>query len=186
MLPIAVQPSISTIHCKCLYSLANPVLPFPMFCSPNNSPTPSCPCALRSHGCHPEQSEGSAFLLFIRLARLPSFGPSLGRSAAYPEHRRPTNPFIIRTYGKCASNSFRIRTYKTQDLKPFRIRTYKKTGVGGRISSETATLGCRPSKSSGAGPCSAGTVAPQPPKCQNHVCCRNRDNTGNISAPVGV
>ncbi len=102
-----------------------------MFSSPNTSPTPSCPRAFRSNRCHPEQSEGSAFLLFLRLAPLPSFTPSLGRSPVYTEPRRATNPFIIRTYGKCAPNPFRIRTYKTQDLKPFRIRTYKKTGGEG-------------------------------------------------------
>jgi hypothetical protein len=28
---IAIQPSISTIPCKCLYSIANPMLPSPMF-----------------------------------------------------------------------------------------------------------------------------------------------------------
>jgi len=128
---IAVRPPISTIHCKYLYSLANPMLPFPMFCSPNTSPTRSCPRSLRSAGCHPEKREGSAFLPFFRLAPLLSFTPSPGWSAAYPEPRRSTKPFIIRTSEKHVPNPFRIRTSKTQDLKPFRIRTYKKTGVGG-------------------------------------------------------
>jgi hypothetical protein len=162
------------------------MLPFPMFCSPNTSPTPPCPRALRSDACHPEQSEGSAFLPFLRLAPPRSSTPSLGGPLVYTGPRRTTNPFIIRTYGKCAPNSFRISTYKTQDLKPFRIRTYKKNGGRGRIPSGTADLGCRPSKSSEAGPCSAGTVAPHPAKCQNHNCCRNRGSTGNISAPCGV
>jgi hypothetical protein len=128
---IAVQPPISTIHCKCLYSLANAVLALPMFSSPNNSPTHSCPCALRSHGCHPRQRAGSAFLPSFRLAPFLSFTPSPGRSLVCTEPRRATNPFVIRTYGKCAPNPFRIRTSKTQDLKSFIIRTYKKTGGGG-------------------------------------------------------
>jgi hypothetical protein len=124
---MAVQPPISSIPCKYLYSLANPVLPFPMFSSTNTSPALPCPRALRPHGSHPEQREGSAFLPFSRLTTLPSFAQSLERSLA-------TNPFIIRTYGKRAPNLFRIRTYKTQDLKSFRIRTYKKHRGGGRPS----------------------------------------------------
>ena len=107
---MAVQPPISTIPCIYLYSLANPVLAFPMFSSPNTSPALSCPRAFRPRGRHPEHREGIAFLPFFRLATLPSFAPSLERSLA-------TNPFIIRTYGNYASNPFRIRTYKTQDLK---------------------------------------------------------------------
>ncbi len=38
--------------------------------------------------------------------------------------------FVIRTYGKSASNSCRIRTSKTQDLKPFRMNTSEKTPGG--------------------------------------------------------
>src|SRR4029077_3051444 len=130
-------------------------LAFPMFSSPNTSPTPSCPRTLCSNECHPEQSEGSAFLPFFRLAPPRSSTSSLGRSLVYPEPRRATNPFVIRTYGKCAHNSFRIRTSKTQELKPFRIRTYKKTGGEGRIPRVgQANLGCRASESLGAGPCS--------------------------------
>jgi hypothetical protein len=93
-------PPISIIHCKYLYPLANPMLPFPMFSSPNISSTHSCPSALRPDECHPEQREGSAFLLFLRLAPLPSFTLSLARSLVYTEPRRATNPFIIRTYKK--------------------------------------------------------------------------------------
>jgi hypothetical protein len=93
------------------------MLPFPMFSSPNTSPTSPCPRAFRSDRCHPEQREGSAFLLFLRLAPLPSFTPSLGRSLVYTEPRRATNPFIIRTYKK-------------------------NQGGGGRIPSETVILGC--------------------------------------------
>jgi hypothetical protein len=168
VLPIAVQPSISIIHCKSIYSLANPVLPFPMFCSPNNFPTPSCPRALRSDGCHPEQTEGSAFLLFLRLAPLPSSTPNLGRSLVYPEPRRAANPFIIRTSGKCAPNPFRIRTYKTQDLKPFRIRTYKKTGVGGtHFKHETHSPPSHPLQ---AAPC-GGSIKNQTSKSQNGGDC---------------
>jgi hypothetical protein len=39
--------------------------------------------------------------------------------------------FVIRTYGKSASNSCRIRTSKTQDLKPFRMNTSEKPPPGG-------------------------------------------------------
>ena len=164
MLPIAVQPSISTIHCKCLYSLANPVLAFPMFSSPNTSPTPSCPRTLCSNECHPEQSEGSAFLLFIRLARLPSFGPSLGRSLVCTEPRRATNPFVI--------------------------RTYEKTGVGGRIPSETSQSWLslfqvprgrtmlRRYRCTAAGKVPESLLLLRSATCWCH--------TGNISAPGGV
>ena len=103
----AVQPSFSTVPCKYLYSLANPVLPFLVFYSPI-APQPS-----RSHG----------------------FSPS-SNSASLPASLRAIS-FRIRTSEKLACNSRRIRTYKTQDLKPFRIRTYKKTGGGGPLNPET-------------------------------------------------
>src|SRR5208282_2693009 len=70
----------------------------------------------RRPACHPERSEGPAFL-----SPAPSFAPI---------------PFRIRTYAKSARNPFRIRTSKTKDLKAFRIRTYEKTpgGEGGGAS----------------------------------------------------
>jgi len=89
-------------------------------------------------GCHPESSEGSAFL--CRLSPLPrraypaKGNPIPGSSRILPlvtGHQPPvTNLFRIRTYTKSPDNSNRIRTSKTQDLKPFRIRTYKKTRGG--------------------------------------------------------
>jgi hypothetical protein len=89
-------------------------------------------------GCHPESSEGSAFL--CPLSRLPRQAPpakgdpSAASSLILPlaaSHQPPvTNFFRIRTYTKSPDNSNRIRTSKTQDLKPFRIRTYKKTRGG--------------------------------------------------------
>jgi hypothetical protein len=62
---MTVQPPISTIPCKILYSLANPMLPFPMFSSPAASPTIRSPRPRPPHSnrCHPERSEGSAFCL---------------------------------------------------------------------------------------------------------------------------
>ena len=78
-----------------------------MFCSPPTSPLTWSPRTrpLHSNPCHPERSEGAAFLPLLA-----------------------TKSFRIRTSKKCARNPFRIRTSKTQDLKPFRMNTYKKTG----------------------------------------------------------
>jgi hypothetical protein len=61
---MSVQPPISTIPCKILYLLANPVLPFPMFSSPAASPTNRSlrPRPSRSHRCHPERSEASCLV----------------------------------------------------------------------------------------------------------------------------
>jgi len=94
------------------------------FCPPT---TPSA--CLRSHSvhsnwCHPECSEGSAFV---------SLFPARHSSLA-------TNVFRIRTSAKLACNPFRIHTSKTQDLNPFRIRTYEKTPGGG--AGGTAIPGC--------------------------------------------
>src|SRR4029077_20918345 len=79
-------------------------------------------------GCHPERSEGSAFLST-------SFVSSLRNLQTFQHSSLPTVPraipFRIRTSEKRACNPFRIRTSKTLDLKSFRIRTYKKTGGGG-------------------------------------------------------
>jgi len=70
---IAVQPPFSTIPCKILYFLANPVLPFLMFSSPstpsaNRSPAPH---STHSNRCHPEHSEGSAFLFLLASCHSP-------------------------------------------------------------------------------------------------------------------
>ena len=64
-LKTTIQPSFSTIPCKILYLLANPVLPFPMFSSQSTSPTSRSPLLhpSTSNLCHPERSEGSAFRL---------------------------------------------------------------------------------------------------------------------------
>jgi len=48
--------------------------------------------------------------------------------------------FVIRTYGKSASNSCRIRTSKTQDLKPFRMNTSEKTPRGVPPSSQNPSV----------------------------------------------
>ena len=69
--------------------------------------------------CHPERSEGSAFLLRVA-------------SPAINHRPRIAKPLRIRTYEKPAPNPFRIRTSKTQDLKPFRMNTYEKRGRGDR------------------------------------------------------
>src|SRR4029077_7789858 len=115
-LETTIQPRNSTIPCKTLYLLANPVVPFPMFSSPSTSATNRSPRLrpLHSNGCHLEQSEGSASIFHLA-ARHPPLA---------------TIPFRIHTYEKCTPNSFRIRTSKTQDLKPFRIRTYEKPPGG--------------------------------------------------------
>jgi hypothetical protein len=75
MLLMSVQPPISTIPCKILYLVANPVLPFPMFSSPAASPTNRSlrPRPSHSHPCHPKHSEGFAF----PRPTWPSLGPLL-------------------------------------------------------------------------------------------------------------
>src|ERR1700731_4052227 len=74
--------------------------------------------------CHPERSEGSAFL-----------SPSKCSAAASAPHLFllspfSSNPFRIRTSAKRARNPFTMNTSKTKDLKPFRMNTYEKKGEG--------------------------------------------------------
>jgi hypothetical protein len=111
--------ALSPMRCSCG---ASAPCPLPRLCSGGACPARSSPrrCAIFFR-CHPERSEGSAFL--CSLATRPLFTPSLEGSLA-------TIPFKIRTYEKSARNPFRIRTSKTQDLKSFRIRTYGKTPRG--------------------------------------------------------
>jgi len=110
--------------------------------------------------CHPERSEGSAFLPSgsprvhpaPRTARprlLPESATSLpltsvcsvpsalkspfapsAQSKFLSHPHLSPNSFVIRTSEIRPCNPCRIRTSKTQDLKSFRIRTYKKTGEG--------------------------------------------------------
>ncbi len=110
---MTVQPPISTIHCNSLYSLANLVLPSPMF-SPSSRPLTAL---------SPDFSYRSAF------------SPCAFSSGSPFKYSPPSlsNLFRIRTYEKLVRNPFRIRTYKTQDLKPFRMNTYKKTGGVGSL-----------------------------------------------------
>jgi hypothetical protein len=115
-------------------------------------------------GCHPERSEGSAFLscfspslrhhhsLPLPLTSVNSV-PSVLKSPHHPathrphhrllsttHHSLPTISLRIRTYEKRARNPFGIRTSKTQDLKSFRIRTYEKTPGGSHLSSQKPPL----------------------------------------------
>jgi hypothetical protein len=75
MLLTSIQPPISTIPCKIVYSLANPMLLFPMFSSPADSPTNRSlrPRPSHSNRCHPERSEGSAFLSCLDTRHSPLF-----------------------------------------------------------------------------------------------------------------
>ena len=84
---IAVQPPISIIPCKIVYFLANSVLPFLMFSSPAASPTnrSPLPCLLNSNRCHPERSEGSAFLFCLDTRHSPLFMQKV-RINIIPQH----------------------------------------------------------------------------------------------------
>jgi len=145
MLLMPVQPPISTIPCKILYLLANPVLPFPVFSSPAASPTNRSrgPRPPHSNPCHPEHSEGSCLVrplapiapfeqsLLCRRPFLLAVGCELSTVNCHPS--QITKSFTFRTYAKRTRNSRRIRTSKTQHLKPFRMNTYKKTGRGAPV-----------------------------------------------------
>ena len=109
---MTVQPSISTVPWKTLYSLANLMLPFSMF-----------------------RSRHSSLFLDLPAESPRSFFPSYRRPRTSQLSNLPTLLraifFRIRTSEKHAPNPFRIRTSKTQDLKPFGMNTYEKTRGGG-------------------------------------------------------
>jgi len=120
---MSVQPPISTIPCKILYLLANPVLPFLMFSSPTASPTnPSLrPRPSHSNRCHPERSEGSAFLFSpIRALSVSAFSsPDVSSfnfrlSTACPEHSRRVNSL----FNSCPFN-FEVSTVNCLPVSPF-------------------------------------------------------------------
>jgi hypothetical protein len=145
-LKTTIQPSFSTIPCKILYLLANPVLLFSMLCTQSTSPTNRSPLPrpFHSNRCHPGRSEVSAFRLAPLRAlslnafnscspfpfNIPTFKPS--NLQLTPFSCDPVvNPFPIRTSAKRACNPCRMRSFKIQDLKPFRMCSYEKTGEGG-------------------------------------------------------
>jgi len=140
MLLIPVQPSISTIPCKILYSLANPMLLFPMFLtlSPEDSasPEPGSPASL------PRATERSRRDNFSSLSPFPA---TLTSSVKH-------NSFVCHSYRKHRGwgyilpsefFSFRNRTTRhsllvypeasrraTISSIVFRIRTYRKSRGG--------------------------------------------------------
>jgi hypothetical protein len=117
MLLMSVQPPISTIPCKILYLLANPVLPFPMFSSPAASPTNRSlhPRPSHSNRCHPERSEGSAF---PRPAR-PSLSPLLFTPSTFSLFLSP--PLFSYSYALFCHNEndnlFAFRRFRTLSQK---------------------------------------------------------------------
>jgi hypothetical protein len=147
--------SSSDLCALCVSAFSSPS----SFCSGGSSePFPGAFASAPS-GCHPERSEGSAFLfslsafspatpvrtrrncrkpfLFMHLLHNSRTPRGWGRhSLAFSTAFSPTGaiPLIIRTYEKTAPNLFGMRTSQTQGLKPLRICTYKKTqGDGGLI-----------------------------------------------------
>jgi len=120
---MSVQPPISTIPCKILYLLANPMLFFPMFSSPAASPTSRSrgPRPFHSNGCHPERSEGSAFLFSpIRALSVSAFSsPDVSSfhfklSAACPKRSRRANSL----FNSCPFN-FDLSTVNRLPVSPF-------------------------------------------------------------------
>src|SRR5579859_6272286 len=140
----AIQPPISTIPCKRLYSSANVMLPFPMLTlkkSQNRNEGSLEGLRPRRHISHPAPCRlCTGGPLEARLSAIPV--AALGHARTIAQRKRLSLPpstsyqsqisksFGIRTSTKCVRNSFRIRTSKTQDLKSFRIRTYEKRGEG--------------------------------------------------------
>jgi len=97
--------------------------------------------------CHPERSEGSAFLRRLsspqfRLSDCPlsavSSQPQSSSAPLLPPSTLSfrlstvsvTKSFTIRTHAKHTRNLFTMNTSKTKDLKPCRMNTYKKRGEG--------------------------------------------------------
>src|SRR6476661_3632795 len=116
---------------------------------------PLGPSFLLAPGCHPERSEGSAFLRVAlhemritdlspsRFSNIPTFkhfNAPLLQITSHQSHF--SNSFTIRTYAKPTCNPFRIRTSKTQHLKPFRMNTSEKTGrgEGSHLSSQRVSI----------------------------------------------
>ena len=144
----AIQPPISTVPCKRLYSSANAMLPSPMLTlrksqkrnegsleglRPRRHLSHPAPCHLCTGG------PLGAFLYVIPVAPL-EHARTISQRKRLPlppvtsHQSQISKSFGIRTSTKCVRNSFRIRTSKTQDLKSFRIRTYRKKGGGGDCS----------------------------------------------------
>jgi hypothetical protein len=129
---IAFQLSISTIPCKCLYSLANPVLPSPMFSPPNHPasrPTPSFSFASPT------------------TSLVPQILPTFSTAAKYAIRRNACNsirfmPLLhnfrtLRGWGSpdqarhffSSSFCFRIDPLTHSSTNSFRCNAYKKHGV---------------------------------------------------------
>ena len=140
----AIQPPISTVPCKRLYSSANAMLALPMLTlkkSQNRNEGSLKGLRPRRHLSHPAPCRLctggplGAFLSVIPVAPL-DHARTISRRKRLPllpitsHQSQISKSFGIRTSTKCVRNSFRIRTSKTEDLKSFRIRTYRKSGVG--------------------------------------------------------
>ncbi len=167
-LKTTIQPRNSTIPCKTLYLLANPVVPFPMFSSPSTS----------------RRIAPRASVRFTPMGVILSRAKDLLLSSFSP---LATIPFRIRTYEKCTPNSFRIRTSKTQDLKPFRIRTYEKTPGGAHPSHQIFVLPLVPrayqKSRSGSGGRSYATLSFPPQRDDARLARRLEFAAGNELAP---
>ena len=112
---IAVQPSISTIHCNYLYSLANSVLPSPMLAANptrHSRPPVRLLCVRRS----PRPGRG----VTTHLKPRPALSPQLAAKS-----------FRMRTSAKFACNTFRMNTSKNIELKVLWNEHFRKKGVGG-------------------------------------------------------
>jgi hypothetical protein len=134
MLPIPVQPPISTIPCKIVYSLANLMLLFPMFSSPAASPTNHSPLPrpFPPHRCHPERSEGPASRVFPRCTH--------GVSAFSALDVSPFNVKLLIV--NCHSRSPLPATLTSRvNLNPFVCHSYRKhPGWGYILQPEVFTL----------------------------------------------
>jgi hypothetical protein len=140
---ITVQPPISTIPCKILYFLANPVLPFPMFTSPSAFPTNRTPRLHPDH-CHPachvcpvypeerrERSEGSAF----RLSPLHALNVSASPLSSF-RRSSPAHPLVA--FSRLSSQPFNS---KPSTLNRFRVSPFPATLTGNsQLTENPATL----------------------------------------------
>ncbi len=108
--PNTLQPPISAIPCKCLYSLANRVLPFPMF-SPPSAPLTQCSPLLRA-------SSPVIVLTFnfkpstFNLLSLTPFFATLAASPQLIENPATLSPFAATLTDRVKPKSFACHSYK--------------------------------------------------------------------------
>jgi|SRR5271168_4209071 len=109
---IAIQLPISTIPCNSLYLLANPMLPFPMFCSPSSSTTVRSPHPRSAHSnhCHPEHSDRPKVP-----APSERFRPCRKGSAFRFSHLRALS---LNAFNFCSPSPLNIPTFKPFNLQP--------------------------------------------------------------------